>query len=875
MARVPITRLSAWVGRAVAAIEAVVLLLWATAPGLLSTLLGGVPTKPTTALALLLLATVVGWPALPGRLRGAGLVVTAALAVEGLLSGLLERPLVAESSFWPSSWLAASGGTLRMAAASSIALLLLVASYALGFVRRRIALVCGLSALALSYLGALGHLYGVTELLTLQTATTMAVPTVIAVLALSGAVLLRHRSHPLPVALALPGIAGALLRDLLFWTLLLPPAEAFLLAEAQRHEVIDPAFALALMAVVSVAGAVLLVVVSARTARRVDRQREMVAADLERLNGELSGRVQDAVAEAEDGRERMRFLLDGTPVGIFETAPDGTRRFANRRWMELAGLDVDAVEGEDWSRVLHPDDRERVRSEWATAIETGTEFSARYRYLRPDGQVAWVDTTAVAVRGADGAVTRWLGSVTDVSDQVQAQRLLTASERRYRSVVTAMAEGVLLQDPDGSIVTANESACRLLGMTLEELRGYHAAGRTRRVLADDGSELARDDTAFAQAMSSGRAVRDLTMGVQREDGSVVWLQASAEPLMDDDDPTTVTGVVTTFADITQARAAAAALRRSEQQFREAMEHAPIGMALVEVDGRLREVNRALCRLLGYEEPELLARTFQQVTHPEDRDADVANVAALLDGSLDRYTMEKRYLTRSGAVVWVRLAVSLARDETGAPAWFVAQMQDVTDARAAEEKLRHRALHDPLTGLPNRDLLMDHLSHALARASRSGTGVAVLFCDLDRFKEVNDTYGHEAGDVLLTTVATRLRDAVRPGDTVARLGGDEFVVVTEGLHDASAVIGLAKRLRSQLRAPVDIGPARVVVGASVGMAVAGAEDDARSVLREADAAMYRAKARGRDRLVDADLGELPGGATWAEPGAVHAVDATSA
>jgi diguanylate cyclase (GGDEF)-like protein len=138
-------------------------------------------------------------------------------------------------------------------------------------------------------------------------------------------------------------------------------------------------------------------------------------------------------------------------------------------------------------------------------------------------------------------------------------------------------------------------------------------------------------------------------------------------------------------------------------------------------------------------------------------------------------------------------------------------------------------------------------------------VAVLFCDLDRFKDVNDTHGHEAGDVLLTTVADRLRRAVRPGDTVARLGGDEFVVVTEGLHDASAVIGLAKRLRTELRAPVDVGPASVVVGCSIGMAVAGAEDDARSVLREADAAMYRAKARGRDRLEAADLGDVPAGA----------------
>jgi diguanylate cyclase (GGDEF)-like protein/PAS domain S-box-containing protein len=858
VALVPITGLSVWTGRLVAAVEAVLLVGWVAAPDSLAAALGGAPTKPVTCLALLLLGGVLGWPAAPTRLCAGALAVVAAIGVEGLVSALLARPLVADAAGWPATWRAVAEGSLATAAATSVALLLLVASYGLGFARRRVAAAAGFTALALSYLGALGHLYGVTELFTLQTATTMVVPTVVAMLAVSGAVLVRHPSHPLPVALALPGIAGALLRNLLFWTLLLPPAEAWVLAEAQRHDVIDPAFALALMAMVSVAGAVLLVVVSAQTALRVDRQRERVAADLERLNDELAGRVREAVTAAEEGQERLRFLLDGTPVGIFETAPDGSRRYVNRRWLELTGLESE-VDGDEWVDVLHPDDRDRVRADWAAAIATGSEFSARYRYLRPDGEVTWVDATAVAVLGADGTVTRWLGSVTDVSDQVTAQRMLTSSERRYRSVVSAMAEGVLLQDPDGSVVTANESACRLLGLSLDELRTYHVAGRARRVLSDDGTVMDRSEMPFAAALSTGRAVRDRTLGVEREDGSVVWLQASAEPLTDDDDPTRVTGVVTTFADITQARAAAAALRRSEQQFRETMKHAPIGMAVVEVDGRIREVNRALCRLLGYDERQLLTRTFQEITHPEDLDADLDNLARLLDGSLDHYTMEKRYVTSSGSVVWAHLAVSLARDADGSPAWFVAQVQDVTDARAAEQQLRHRALHDPLTGLPNRDLLMDHLSHALARSSRSGTAVAVLFCDLDRFKDVNDTHGHEAGDVLLTTVADRLRRAVRPGDTVARLGGDEFVVVTEGLHDASAVIGLAKRLRTELRAPVDVGPASVVVGCSIGMAVAGAEDDARSVLREADAAMYRAKARGRDRLEAADLGDVPAGA----------------
>jgi diguanylate cyclase (GGDEF)-like protein/PAS domain S-box-containing protein len=301
------------------------------------------------------------------------------------------------------------------------------------------------------------------------------------------------------------------------------------------------------------------------------------------------------------------------------------------------------------------------------------------------------------------------------------------------------------------------------------------------------------------------------------------------------------------ADVTDQVDATAALRRSEQQFRLAMEHAPIGMALVDVDGRFLDVNRALCRIVGYDEEQLVGRTFQQITHPDDLAADLENVARLLDGTLDHYAMEKRFVTRDHDVVWVLLAVSLARDETGRPAYFVSQIQDVTASRAAQELLAHRALHDPLTGLANRDLLMDHLSHALARSARGGTSTAVMFCDLDRFKVVNDTYGHEAGDLLLVAVAERLRSVVRPGDTVARLGGDEFVVVAEGLPDADAVHALAERVRLCLHEPARIGSHIVNAGASIGVAVASAEDDARSVLREADAAMYRAKTLGRGRL----------------------------
>jgi diguanylate cyclase (GGDEF)-like protein len=165
---------------------------------------------------------------------------------------------------------------------------------------------------------------------------------------------------------------------------------------------------------------------------------------------------------------------------------------------------------------------------------------------------------------------------------------------------------------------------------------------------------------------------------------------------------------------------------------------------------------------------------------------------------------------------------------------------------SDEQMRHEALHDPLTGLANRALCRERLIHALARSGRDDGAACVLFIDLDDFKGVNDLYGHAAGDALLIALARRLVATVRPADTVARLGGDEFVVVAEGVSAVEDQSALAARVQAVLDQPIDVGGRAVRSGASVGVAVAGPDADARSVLREADAAMYRAKARGRGR-----------------------------
>jgi diguanylate cyclase (GGDEF)-like protein/PAS domain S-box-containing protein len=298
-----------------------------------------------------------------------------------------------------------------------------------------------------------------------------------------------------------------------------------------------------------------------------------------------------------------------------------------------------------------------------------------------------------------------------------------------------------------------------------------------------------------------------------------------------------------------------AARETNERFKVAFESGVSGMALVSPDGRYLRVNRALREMTGYSEQELLQRTFQSITHPDDVIVDIDRLRALLRGEIDVYETEKRYLHRNGRDVWVQVGVKTIRDEQGRVAYFISQTNDITTRKQFEDELTHRAVHDPLTGLPNRTLFMDRLGHALVRLRRHPGEIAVLFVDLDRFKLVNDGMGHSVGDAVLLETAIRLGQAVRSDDTVARFGGDEFTILCEGGNEEEAV-RVARRVVDALAEPFAHQGREFHLSASVGIRVnelPSASPDA--LLRDADIALYAAKAHGRGRfeVFDADTG----------------------
>ncbi|MFN7948970.1 MAG: EAL domain-containing protein [Blastocatellia bacterium] len=300
--------------------------------------------------------------------------------------------------------------------------------------------------------------------------------------------------------------------------------------------------------------------------------------------------------------------------------------------------------------------------------------------------------------------------------------------------------------------------------------------------------------------------------------------------------------------IEQARRHVAELQESEARFRSAFDYAAIGMALVDQQGRWLQVNHSLCDITGYAEAELLESHYQAITHAEDLGAALVQMHQLLNGRIPAFHMEKRYLHKQGHVVWVLWSVSLALDPETKSDRLIFQVQDITDRKRAEQQLVHDAFHDGLTGLPNRALFLDHLQMAFDRVRRyKNRQFAVLFLDFDRFKIINDSLGHGAGDELLVAVSRRLESTMRPGDTIARLGGDEFTILLEEIRDVSEAEEVAVRIQKVLEAPFNLSGNEIFTTVSIGIAWSGlGYENPEDVLRDADTAMYRAKNAGTAR-----------------------------
>jgi diguanylate cyclase (GGDEF)-like protein/PAS domain S-box-containing protein len=411
------------------------------------------------------------------------------------------------------------------------------------------------------------------------------------------------------------------------------------------------------------------------------------------------------------------------------------------------------------------------------------------------------------------------------------------SDDWLRFVVQNFSEIVMVVDPDDTLGYASPAFERILGYDPREAQGKNMLDF---VHPDDLTRV-REETERIISGGDPGGTKALEYRIRHKDGSWRWIEGAAAR---GDDPA-VRGIVLNARDITERKEAEERLREAEERYRTLVEQIPVVAYIDRADGTDTPLYTSpqIEGLLGYNQQEASSgRLWRERLHPEDRERVLAADERFEKEGEERFREEYRLLAKNGSVVWVLEDAVLVKDATGSPLYWQGILYDITERKEAEEWLEHRAFHDPLTDLPNRQLVLDRLGHALTRTDRrQSSGVAVLFLDLDRFKIVNDSLGHEAGDQLLVMASERLKGCLRPEDTLARFGGDEFVVLVEDVKRPEQAIHVAERLIECLEDPFVLEGRELFVRASIGIAFGTARtQSAEDLLRDADTAMYRAK-----------------------------------
>jgi diguanylate cyclase (GGDEF)-like protein/PAS domain S-box-containing protein len=407
------------------------------------------------------------------------------------------------------------------------------------------------------------------------------------------------------------------------------------------------------------------------------------------------------------------------------------------------------------------------------------------------------------------------------------------NERRFRSLIENSDDIVVLRDQHGRSTFITPAITRLLGYTERELVDLRVEDL-----------LPIEDISAYQALLADPGERPSPRELRLRDraGNLRWFEILVSDLSHDPE---IAGMVVTAREISDRKAAELRLAKSEARFRALVQHSSDIVAVIDRQGILTYVSGSVSRVLGYRVDQLLDRELMLIVHPEDQ-GKIGNVLRRLGTSQAPATTEVRVCGTDDQWRTLDVTVTDLSDDPSVGG-IVVNAHDVTQRQQLEHDLRHQALHDGLTGLPNRVLFRDRVSQALAR--RGEHHVAVLMIDLDDFKTINDAVGHPVGDEMLKMIAYRLRQFLRAGDTAARLGGDEFAIAIEDVHDRDEVLEIARRILISVRAPVTWDGREIRADASIGIVF---DTDCPNptpeiMLRNADMAMYSAKGKGKGRV----------------------------
>ena len=543
-----------------------------------------------------------------------------------------------------------------------------------------------------------------------------------------------------------------------------------------------------------------------------------------------------AEAALKESEERVRTSMENAPDGIYMNDLHGTFLYGNRRCEELIGYRREELIGKNFleMNILSEDSvatAAAMLQENNKGKSTGPDELA---LINKDGHRVPIEiNTSVIQRGNEKVV---LAFVRDIAERKKAEAALRESEERYRALFDRSLDLVYVRDLEGNFIDANSSALKLLGYCKEEIPIMNFTTLL------DSTQFPKTIQILKELTDTGFQKEPGEFKLKRNDGTFISVETQESVIYRNGKPHSVQGV---GRDITGRKKAEAALQESEEKYRSLVENINDVFYILDNQGNITYVSPVVERLSKYKISDLIGKPFIPLVYPDDLPALLESFNRLVSGQLEPW--EFRILDKDGSAIHVRTS-SRPLYEDGKVVGITAVMTDITQRKLMEQKLEEMATHDFLTGLPNRVLLLDRFNIAAALAHRNKARLAVMSLDLDKFKTINDSLGHDAGDQVLKAVGTRLTGIIRASDTLARVGGDEFILVMMETNHVDNAAVIAQKILDSFTEPLSIDGHQLHLTTSIGIAIYPADaQDLETLTKQSDAAMYYSKGHGRNQF----------------------------
>lgn len=538
-----------------------------------------------------------------------------------------------------------------------------------------------------------------------------------------------------------------------------------------------------------------------------------------------------------EAEQRFRTTANTAPVMIWMSGLDKLCYWFNQSWLEFTGRSMAQEVGNGWAEGVHPGDFQRCLKTYVQAFDLRQSFVMDYRLRRADGEYRWIVDNGVPRFDDNGTFLGYIGSCIDISARKELESQLSEAKLRVEDLYNHAPCGYHSLGPDGTFLFINDTELRWLGYSRDEVVGKL---KLQHLLTDAGHKVFAEN--FPDLLQTGH-LDDLEVEVRCKNGRILPLLVSASAVYDGAGIFVMSRSVAF--DMTELRIAREALKQVIQEQNLMLDNDLVGIVKVR-DRKIVWANQGFARIFKYGNENPVGQSTSDVYVDDASYADLGESAYPLLKAGMTYRRQIEMQAKDGSKLWIDLSGVELQSEPGMSLWM---MVDDSEIKRQSELIEHQALHDALTGLSNRLLLLDRLHQALANSSRNNMPLAVCFMDLDGFKPINDQYGHDAGDKVLVEISQRLVDTVRGNDTVARLGGDEFVILLTELSDEQEYDAVIKRVMEAINQPIQLAPSNFVqVGASIGIALYPKNaDDVEGLMHQADLAMYESKAAGKNRV----------------------------